>query len=59
MHEFRISKKAAQDIQDISLYTTHEFGDRQAFVYKEGMLKVFKKVSKNPDLGRDTSALLP
>lgn len=59
MREFRISKKAAFDIKEISRYTTLEFGDEQALKYKKGMYGVFQNLADSPDLGRDTASLIP
>jgi len=50
--EFRISKKARRDLDDIADYTYETFGERQADKYGEELLNTFAMLAERPRMGK-------
>ena len=57
MRKYRVSKAADKDLSDIYTYTYREFGESQADAYFVSIEEVLLKLTDNPNLGVDVSAL--
>jgi toxin ParE1/3/4 len=57
MAEYRLSKRAAMDLEAIADYTIDRFGIEQARRYRDGLRKCFRSLAKNPGLGRRAEQL--
>jgi toxin ParE1/3/4 len=55
--KYRLSKSADRDLSDIYVYTYREFGEAQADAYFESLEALLSKLSENPGLGVDVSAI--
>lgn len=53
MKNFRLSKAADADLEDIYDYTLEEFGLDQAVSYVSSFDDVFETISENPEIGRE------
>jgi toxin ParE1/3/4 len=56
--EFRLSKKARQDLDDIADYTYETFGELQADKYGEELLSAFLLLAERPRIGKAVSGLI-
>jgi toxin ParE1/3/4 len=54
---YSLSKAADKDLSDIYAYTHREFGELQADAYFASLEELLSKLSDNPNLGVDVSAL--
>ncbi|MCH7831717.1 MAG: type II toxin-antitoxin system RelE/ParE family toxin [Proteobacteria bacterium] len=52
MPEYRLSKRAENDIGDIACYTIEQFGIEQARTYRDSMEACFNSIVENPKLGK-------
>ena len=59
MAVYRLSSKAAADLDRIHDYTILNFGLKQAQEYLSGLHERFKTLAENPMLGRSASDLSP
>ncbi|MCC7250456.1 type II toxin-antitoxin system RelE/ParE family toxin [Hyphomicrobium sp.] len=53
MASYRLTNRAAGDLDNIYLYTLTTFGYRQAEDYARAMYQVFEDLAANPRLGRE------
>jgi toxin ParE1/3/4 len=54
---YEISKLAAIDLENIYVYTSTQFGMKQAESYHSELTKHFELLTTTPLLGKDTSAI--
>jgi toxin ParE1/3/4 len=57
--DFKLSKQASQDIEDIYIYGFINFGESQADQYSTKLLKCFDLLCSNPEIGRLDSRVNP
>ncbi len=57
MSNYRLSRLAAADIEEIAEYTIERFGIEQARRYRDGLKTCFDQLTKNPALGRRVEQL--
>lgn len=57
MRKYELSRAAERDLDDIYVYTFHQFGALQADVYFESLEECLGKLAENPLLGVDASNL--
>lgn len=50
--DFKLSKQASQDVEDIYLYGFINFGEQQADQYSLKMLSCINLLCSNPEIGR-------
>ena len=51
--EYKLSRRALQNIEDIAAYTLENFGLEQANAYITGLRYSFQLLAENPYMGRD------
>lgn len=59
MPDYRLSTRAAADLEHIANYTIEQFGIEQARRYRNGLEGCFATIALNPLLGRSAEALAP
>ena len=59
MNGYRLSRQADRNLADVYLYTTEQFGLRQADSYAEGLLRTFELLVSHPMMGRAADAIRP
>ena len=57
MSEYRLSRRAATDLEDIADYTIKQFGVEQARVYRDSLKSCFQRLANNPKVGRKAEQL--
>ena len=57
MTEYRLSKAAEQDLEEIYTYSFREFGERRADAYFQSLENCLEHLSVQPRLGVDASSL--
>ena len=57
MRELRVSRPADNDIVAISEYTTAEFGEEQARLYRDQLVSCFNLLLEYPELGRSADEI--
>lgn len=48
MAEYRLTKRAAEDIADIAAFGIERFGQRQARLYREGLRRRLERIAERP-----------
>jgi toxin ParE1/3/4 len=59
MAKFFFTNKAVEDISGIWYYTYESWSEKQADKYYQLILVTCKKISENPELGKNYEAVLP
>ena len=59
MADFRLSTRAAADLEGIARYTIETFGVEQARRYRDDLEACFRTLAENPRLGRSAERLRP
>ena len=59
MTDYRLTSRAEADLAGIADYTIEAFGIEQARRYRDDLEACFRKLAKNPLLGRSAEALAP
>ena len=59
MSNYRLSRRAATDLEEIADYTIKRFGIKQARVYRDSLKSCFRHLANNPDMGRKAEQLAP
>ena len=59
MADYRLSRRAAADLEAIADYTIEQFGIAQARHYRDSLRLCFARLSENPRMGRRAEQLLP
>jgi toxin ParE1/3/4 len=59
MARYRLSRRAAADVDEIAEYSIKRFGIRQARRYRDRLEKCFQTLAENPRLGRSAEQLAP
>ena len=59
MTDYRLSHRAAADLEAIADYTIEEFGVAQARRYRDSLRLCFERLSENPRMGRRAEQLSP
>ena len=59
MADYRLSRRAAADLEAIADYTIEQFGVAQARRYRDSLRLCFERLSENPRMGRRVEQLLP
>ena len=57
MAEYRLSKAADKDLENIAEYTINEFGIEQARIYKDTLIATFELLAHHASVGRDFNHL--
>ena len=52
-----LSAKASQDLRTIAEYSINKFGIQQTELYRDCLLAIFKKLSNQPEVGREYIAI--
>lgn len=52
MRQFRLARRADEEITEIFAYGYEQFGETQAEAYANGMTHVFQLLADNPRIGR-------
>jgi toxin ParE1/3/4 len=55
MVNYRLSRRAEKDLENIAVYTIQNFGNRQARFYRDELFKTFEMISEFPMIGSDQS----
>ncbi len=58
MNNYRLSRLAAADLEEIAEYTIERFGIEQSRRYRDGLKTCFVQLANNPMLGRRTEQLM-
>jgi toxin ParE1/3/4 len=59
MPGYRVSARADQDLLDIYLYGSEQFGRPQAVKYQMSLEHCFELLAENPRMGRHSPAIRP
>lgn len=59
MAEYRLSKRADNDLAEIAGYTIEKFGIEQARHYRDALEICFSTLAENPGLGRNADQYAP
>jgi len=59
MPDYRLSTRAAADLDQIANYTIEQFGIEQARRYRNGLEGCFATIAGNPLLGRSAQVIAP
>ncbi len=59
MAKYRLSRRAAADVDEIADYSIKQFGIKQARRYRDGLETCFQTLAENPRLGRSAEQLAP
>ena len=59
MADYRLSRRAASDLEAIAEYTIERFGVDQARAYRDSLRTCFEQLSGNPGMGRRAEQLSP
>lgn len=59
MAEYRLSSRAASDLDEIADHTIDMFGIEQARRYRDGLETCFQTLAENPLIGRSAVQLAP
>ena len=59
MADYRLSRRAASDLEAIADYTIEQFGVAQARRYRDSLRLCFEQISDNPRMGRRAEQLSP
>ena len=59
MANYRLSRRAASDLEAIAEYTIERFGVDQARRYRDSLRSCFEQLSENPRMGRRAEQLSP
>lgn len=57
MTDYRLSRRAKSDLDDIFEYTIDQFGLRQAILYRDSLKDCFSLIADNPGMGRRADEL--
>ena len=57
MNNYRLSRSASADLEEIAEYTIERFGIEQARRYRDGLKTCFDQLANNPALGRRAEQL--
>jgi len=57
VNNYRLSRLAAADLEEIAEYTIERFGINQARRYRDGLKTCFDQLEENPTLGREAEQL--
>jgi len=58
MNNYRLSRQASADLEEIAEYTIERFGIEQARRYRDGLKTCFNQLANNPALGRRAEQLI-
>lgn len=58
MANFRLSKKAVEDLSGIWNYTYENWSENQADIYYQLLIDSFKEIAERPTLGKDYSGII-
>ena len=58
MNNYRLSRLAANDLEEIAEYTIERFGIEQARRYRDGLKTCFIQLANNPAIGRKAEQLI-
>ena len=58
VNNYRLSRLAAADLEEIAEYTIEHFGINQARRYRDGLKTCFDQLAGNPTLGREAEQLV-
>jgi toxin ParE1/3/4 len=58
MNNYRLSRLAAADLEEIAEYTIERFGIEQSRRYRDGLKSCFVQLANNPALGRGAEQLV-
>ena len=58
VNNYRLSRLAATDLEEIAEYTIERFGIEQARLYRDGLKTCFEQLANNPALGRGAEQLI-
>jgi toxin ParE1/3/4 len=53
MLNYRLSKQADKDLENIALYSIQNFGIKRARLYRDGLFKTFDMICEFPMIGSD------
>ena len=59
MGSYRLSRRAAADLEAIADYTIEQFGIEQARRYRDSFKSCFEQLTNNPQMGRRAEHLAP
>ena len=59
MDDYRLSRRAASDLEAIADYTIEQFGIAQARRYRDSLRLCFERLADNPRIGRRAEQLSP
>ena len=58
MSNYRLSRLAAADLEEIADFTIEQFGIEQSRRYRDGLKTCFDQLADNPELGRKSEQLM-
>jgi len=58
MNNYRLSRLAVADLEEIAEYTIERFGIEQSHLYRDGLKTCFVQLASNPDIGRRVEQLI-
>ena len=58
MNDYRLSRLASADLEEIAEYTIERFGIEQARRYRDGLKTCFDQLANNPALGKRSEQLM-
>jgi len=58
MNNYRLSRLASADLEEIAEYTIERFGIEQARRYRDGLKTCFDQLANNPALGKRSEQLM-
>ena len=58
MNDYRLSRLASADLEEIAEYTIERFGIEQARRYRDGLKTCFDQLANNPALGKGSEQLM-
>ena len=59
MANYRLLRKADNDLAEIADYTLAKYGVEQGRRYRDSLLRAFETISENAEIGSDQSHILP
>ncbi len=59
MHLYLLTASARKDVVDIGRFTTKKWGKRQRDTYLRQLDDAFKRLARQPDIGRDAGDIKP
>ncbi len=59
MPDYRLSKRAREDLANVADYTIQTFGIAQSRMYRDALSRCFSMLAKSPGMGRSAEYIQP